>query len=350
MLNLLKIKFRFIYKPVIDAYRAPKSHLRNRKDAEFWASQLNLHYRNSRSDSITVIYSDEDTPPLYADFLVVVLLVRFLTLQNIKVNFYVSNFGRFGAIWNSLSYVERRQYNLDQKKILVSFLPASTKVIFSKKPRTVIENIALRKSNLILSRPKIDGIAPYIIDLLISRHKLKMPNNFLLKSEKHRSYGSYITFGVRRSKWDSFRDSSKKTIKKDFLRLNKIFPDKNIILLSNCDGLNYAFKALFDSDKVKTTQYKNIQVIPQPKSGYFNGIELLLGSEFYFQRSGGGMIVPAIFSEIPYLFLHQMKLNFYGKSRNSLVSWSSKTQIYLSIPQLFVKIFPIKYFLKKIKL
>ena len=343
----LKIKFRFLYRPIVDLFRVRKSHLGNRKDAEFWAGQLNLHYRNSKNKPIAVIYSDEDTPPLYADFLVVVLLVRFLALHKLKVKFYVSSFGKYDNKWNVLSSFESQQFHLEQKKILARFLPSNVEVIYSKKSRSVIENIALKKNNLVLSRPKIDGIAPYVLQLLISRHKFKIPTNFLLKTKKRKKSKSYIAFGVRRSKWDSFRDSTQKTIKKDFKNLSNAFPNQNIMLLSNSNGLSYAFKALFNADEVTIIKYGNIRVIPQPKNGYLNGIELLLDSDFYFQRSGGGMIVPAIFSTVPYLFLHQMKLNFYGSKRRAIVPWSSDFQIYIYAPQIIIKIFPLNRMLKE---
>lgn len=342
-----KSLFSFIYKPIVDLYRLPKAHEKNRKLAEYHASILNAIRVKSETETLVVVFSDEDTPPLYADFLVVVLLVRFLVLNNFQIRFYISEFGQSGDIWNALSDNEREEYFLERKKIIEFLLPKDTQVVFTKESRRSINKSESFTKNVILNQPSIDRMAPYIIQLLIERYGFSLPNNFLLPQTKHLEYGSYIAFGIRLSKWAAFRDSRTRTILKDFSALINAFPGKNIMILSNPSGLDHAFNALFNTSRVKIIQYRGIKVIPQPKTGYFNGMNYLLGSEFYFQRSGGGMVVPAIFSSTPYLFFHQIKTNFYGAKNRKIIIWSKINQIYVHIPKMFIELLPINYFIQK---
>jgi hypothetical protein len=109
-----------------------------------------------------------------------------------------------------------------------------------------------------------------------------VPDDFLLFNKSQSDFAPYITWGLRLSKWQKYRNSSKKSISRDFNALLKSFPNRNIVLLSNKAGLKHAFQVLFGLAEPVEIVHNVVRILPHPQDGFFERAGYLLGSQFYF--------------------------------------------------------------------
>ena len=349
---MVKIKYflRPLYRPVVDFFRIRQRHDQNKLSAEIFASSIKSLSTHSPKSTILVIFSDDDTPPLYGDFFTVLMLARFLSFLNFKVVFIICETNIKGTIWESLSKREKLEYKTQRKLAVKQFRPKSVEVIFTRKSKTVMLKLYVGKADLVIDHRGIEAISPYIIHILIDKYKINLPKKFLLPLVPTVRTRAYVTWAIRKSKWRKYSDSTIRNIKRDFVDLRRCFPDHNIMIVSNLDGMEYAYSHLFNTPVPKSIRVGNALVIPQKLDGFVGGIKCVLGSDFYFQRSGGGMLVAAAYSQIPYLYLQEAKNTFYGRKKRRSFVWSTDSQITIRSSKALTKILPISQLLKRIKL
>jgi hypothetical protein len=339
-----KSAYRRFYSPPVDLYRIKKVHHINKKRALCLAQEIISVINGMQNKKITVFFSDEDTPPLIGDFLVVALFVKYLSLLEVKIDFYVIRKRGNGKIWDRTTELQLNEYYRQQQLITKDQLTFGVKTIYTKQLKSDLETLVADGSDLLINLPRLESICPYVVFLLMKNFNDYLPDDFLLFNRSQSDFAPYITWGLRFSKWQKYRNSSKKSISKDFNALLKFFPNRNIVVLSDKAGLKHAFEVLFGlSDPVEIV-HNGIRILPQPQDGFFEGAGYLLGSEFYFQRSGGGMFVPAVFSKIPYLCFQEHQNNFYGRKWLKAFSWSSKNQLTVVTTKSLTRLLPIRIF------
>jgi len=341
---LNKSTYRRFYSPPINFYRIKRAHYKNMKRAKSLAKELIHLISSTKIKPVSIIFSDEDTPPLVGDFFCVVLFIRYLSTHNIKTNFYVCRKRgiNINKVWDNTTEEELNEYYRQQKIISESLLISDTKIIFTEGSKSDIQGLLANRPEFLIDLPGLEALSPYLIFLLMKHFHDVLPDSFLLSNENYPNFAPYITWGIRLSKWQKYRNSSKQSISRDFSALLKCFPDKNIIILSNKLGLEFAFETLFGTNNPVEVKYNGVRVLPQPQDGFFEGAGYLLGSDFYFQRSGGGMIAPAVFSKIPYLCLQQHQNTFYGRKWFKAFSWSTKNQAIIVTTKYLTKLLRIR--------
>jgi hypothetical protein len=257
-----------------------------------------------------------------------------------KVRFEILDSLRAGNVWNAMDVRSQDLFVLDQIKLAREFLDENSEIFidgkFTNESRVFGEETANPNSNEIhVHSVAFFQWAPYFLHLLIVKHKWQIPNGFLLEAKGSKPVFRFVAWNVRKSIWAKYRDTDTNSLNKDFAEIRKLYPTHSIVILSNQEGLDFAVKELKKNDPEFENLLAQGMVLLQPDDGFGGGINWVLHSDFYFQRSGGGMGVIAIFSSIPYLMYSIEKTSFFGHYRNRKIApWSVEDQIY---KRLFVK-------------
>jgi hypothetical protein len=299
----------------------------------------------STEKKVVIFFSDSDTPPLYGDFFTVLMLVRFLSLIKLRVTFIICEDNTKGLIWEKLTAEEILEYKNQRIQLTKIYLGENSEVIFSANSKQQIIKTFNGKTDLIVDFQGLEAIAPYIVHLLIDEHKITLPKDYLLPVENSERVDPYVTWAIRKSKWRPYSDSKSFNVKRDYSSLRKLFPNHNIMIISNQEGEDFVFKTLFNLSVAEEVSVKNIKVLPQQIKGFVGGMQCVLGSDFYLQRSGGGMLVAAAYSNVPYLYFQEAENTFYGRTQRRSFTWSSSEQITIRSTKSLAKILPVKKFL-----
>lgn len=129
---------------------------------------------------ITLIFSDEDTPPLIGDFLVVVLFIKYLSLLEVKIDFYIIRKRGNGKIWDRTTQLELNEYYRQQQLITKDQLSLDAKTIYTKRLKSDLETLVADGSDLLINLPRLESICPYVVFLLIKHFNNSLPDDFLL--------------------------------------------------------------------------------------------------------------------------------------------------------------------------
>ncbi len=121
---------------------------------------------------------------------------------------------------------------------------------------------------------------------------------------------------MRKGIWASDRDNTQEQVIADFRDIRKLFPCHQIVLLSDPGGIEWVFNILVESGDLHTGTTGRQILIPQPAPGFINAMPWLLSADEYFQREGGGMVMVAVFSQVPYLMISKERgAHYRGASR-----------------------------------
>lgn len=282
-----------------------------------------MELNSSTGKRIRVIYNFANSPHTFGDFMMVVMLSRFLALSGRQVVLTTVDSSR-RADWSELeegTQDSRIEELLDLAKYL---LPPVVKVELIHQYRPDPVDINLDSKSFYAS-------AAYFLDLLISKYKWNMPDDFLLESNSSNTSGPYIAWHLRKATYDARRNLTASGIKNDFKVLQKRFPEHSVMLISDSAGLENAFQVLTGSSETKTQNVRGTKVLAQPVQGFQNAIPAVLGASFYFQRGGGGIGMAAVFSTIPYINLCPDKSYFYGRRGGHIMPWSNENQLFLYV-------------------
>ena len=296
--------------------------------------EFNFAINKDPNSTVVVKYDHTCSPPTYGDFFIILMIARFISLSGYKVRFEIIDSNRFGAIWNKLDIGDQDLFVLDQIKLAQKYLNKNCQVIIdgkfsSNSTPSTHGNKSIVPNHVVVYSGEFYRWAPYFLHLLIEKYKWQVPNGFLLKSMREKPVEKFVAWNVRKSKWANYRDTDVASLFKDYLELRTLFPTHSIVILSNQEGLDFAFNNLKRLDTTFSSFLASGRVSAQPNEGYLGAIDWILDSDFYFQRSGGGMGAVAIFSSVPYVMYSIEQTSFFGHHRNKKIApWSAKNQVF----------------------
>jgi hypothetical protein len=294
----------------------------------------------SKASRIRIIYDFADSPHTFGDFMNVVMLGRFLALSGCQIVFTVVDSTR-RSDWIELGK-DIQGERIDELMNLAKYLlPEAIKV-------ELVKNYFPMSSDINLDSKSFYAAAPYFLDLLITKYKWAIPNDFLLKISRNVTDVPYVAWHVRKASYDSRRNLTSSSIQSDFEILQKSFPGHSIMLISDSAGLEDAFLALTGSREIKTRKVRGTPLLAQPVPGFQNAIPAVLAANFYFQRGGGGIGIASMFSSVPYLNLSPDKTYFHGRSGNQILPWSTENQLFVYVKE-NVQSFPIQRLINRLK-
>ncbi len=314
---------RSIYVPIINFIASPFSSSRKQKYIRKIVKYFIQELGDSKNRRIRVVYNFADSPHTIGDFMVVVMLCRFLALSSCSIILTIIDSDR-RSDWNELSKIAQNK-RVDELYNLANYLlPKSAKLEIVNKHHVLEGDINLDSSSFY-------SIAPYFLHLLITKYRWAMPDDFLLKVEASGAEVQYIAWHVRKASYDNRRNLTSISIKSDFEILQKRFPNHAIMLISDSAGLEDAFLILTGSRDINPQKLNGVQILPQPEPGFQNAIPAVLGAKFYFQRGGGGIGMAPMFSSVPYLYLCPDKTYFYGWRDHTALPWSTENQLFVYV-------------------
>ena len=325
---------RPIYLPVLEPIHRSYVHASRMKQAQKWARKFNCEIESEPDSTVVIRYDHSNSPPTYGDYFIILMLARFISKSGYKVNFEISDINRLGRVWAAMSIKVQDLFVLDQIRLAQKYLDKNCQIIVEGKfsDKSLLSRNgpeSLEEKIIEVFSPGLYQWAPYFLHLLIKKHNWAIPSDFLLKAKMEKPPYHYITWNIRRSIWASYRDTDSRTLVSDYLELKKLFEGYSIVILSNRDGLEFAFKELAIHEPDFVSLLAQGKILAQPEPGFQGAIDWILCSDFYFQRSGGGMGVIAIFSTVPYVMFSIERTSFYGHYRNKkIASWSANNQIF----------------------
>jgi hypothetical protein len=280
-----------------------------------------IELKTQDKESISVYFNNADSPPTFGDFMVPVMLARFLALSGFTVSFIILDEKR-RSDWGDLTPEDQESLIHQHLELAKYLLPISARV-------EIFRGTAPKVDGIVLNHDSFYALAPYFLHLLITKHNWKIPIDFLLHFKTKDASKSYVAWNVRKGIWDTRRNSTPTSIRNDFEFLRRKFPNHSIMLFSTPAGLEAAFNALTGKSEVKILQIEGTKLIPQPTTGFQNSIPYLLSADFYFQRAGGGLGFIPVFSTVPYVYLCPDRTYFYGWTQKRIAPWSTKSQLFV---------------------
>jgi len=275
----------------------------------------------AKTSRIRIIYNFADSPHTFGDFMIVVMLCRFLALSGHQLVLTAVDSMR-RSDWKDLAE-DIQDERIDELLNLARYLlPESAKV-------ELTNNYFSMSSDINLDSKSFYTAAPYFLDLLITKYRWPVPDSYLLGKGTSDASEPYIAWHLRKATYDSRRNLTLSSVQSDFEILKKKFPEHSIMLISDSAGLEEAFLALTGSRETKTQIVSRVRIIPQPVPGFQNAIPAVLEASFYFQRGGGGIGIAPMFSSIPYFILCPDKTYFHGWSGNCVLPWSTENQLFV---------------------
>jgi hypothetical protein len=330
---------RFIYVPIINFLKNPlPTSFRTRRYIKKMVKSFIQELNTSKASRIRIIYNFADSPHTLGDFMIVVMLGRFLALSGHRLVLTAVDSTR-RSDWKELDE-DIQDGRIDELLDLARYLlPASAKVELTK-------NYLPMSSDINLDAKSFYTAAPYFLDLLITKYNWPIPDSYLLRAGTSVTREPYIAWHVRNASYDTRRNLTSSSIQDDFKILQKKFPDHSIMLISDSDGLEDAFLALTGSRETNTRKVNGTRLLAQPAAGFQNAIPAVLGAKFYFQRAGGGIVAISIFSTVPYLILCPDITYFYGQHGSQILPWSTENQLHVYVKR-NIQRFPIVNMLRK---
>lgn len=156
------------------------------------------------------------------------------------------------------------------------------------------------------------------------------------------SKGEVIGYPVRRTKIAEDRNSNEEVFLRDIRFLINQFPGMQVKLFGFQDEVSY-FMSLLTRRGIAS------KVVPQVSTDFVSSTQEAVECSLWIQRLGGGIVLPILFSDVPFIFLsrdsvmaRQLKLD---TTRNRLFPWHGGDQIYFLSPLRASQI-PIERFLK----
>ena len=295
---------------------------------------FNFAIKKQPNSIIIIKYDHNNSPPTYGDYFIILMIARFLSKSGFRVRFEINDLCRSGTVWNALNVQAQDLFVLDQIKLAQELLNEDCQIVVYGKYATKSTPSFKKDSSSILDEIDVfSGAfyqwAPYFLHLLIIKYEWPIPSGFLLEAKNRKQTVRYVAWNIRKSIWAKHRDTDKNSLIRDFREIRKLYPAHSIIILSNKEGIDFAAAELDKSDPSFADLLARGIVILQPNDGFLGGITWILNSDFYFQRSGGGMGAAAIFSSIPYVQYSIEKTSFFGHHRNRKIApWSAENQVF----------------------
>lgn len=314
-----------------------------RKAARAEAKLLSAFLEANKHGTLRLVYDNAVSPPTYGDLFNVIMLGRFLACDGHQVDFCFLDDSERRSDWGDLDLASRNAFLQDQLALAEYLLPASANVHLARSMSEIPSSPEAPPTFTFWAKKVAngDGIylwAPFLIrTLTLDREQKTLPQGFLLTQEEfgsalasRSSSAPYVAWHVRKALWGEDRDTVDESIVADYSELRTLFPRHEILILSSKNGVEYALGVLARSGLADEIEAGGLRVYGQPEDRFINAVKYLLGAEFYFQRTGGGIGQAAVFSSVPYLYISGDSSAGYvfGLSGRHLVPWANSDQVF----------------------
>jgi len=273
------------------------------------------------------------------------MLTRFLALNNVKVEFVLADDGFRRSDWSVLTKEAQEKFVDEQFVLAQTLLPSH--VAFEKTRREGVQTGLFEDHAVyeILSEAATGGIpsykvSPSLLDYLYCDSRFEQRSSLLLENlerplrlpQRAEISSPYVAWHVRKGLWNRERDSSQVAVLRDFQEIREIFPRHSLMIFSSAPGIEFALTALEEYGALEEMKSRGLFLRGQLSRGFINAIPLILESDFYFQRLGGGVGMIPIFSSVPYLMLSADGNYYYRRRGDRLVPWARQDQAFVVDP------------------
>ena len=316
-------------------YYYPKIRINSLRSRQFIRSEAKIIDEAIRNNAkqVTIVYDNYVSSPTYGDFLYVVLLARYFVGNGIRTNFFISD-GEYRRDWSTI--IEASWF-VDEQMKLAEALLSSSLVKIERLPWEIIQqriysnasNSFIPLSREVKSRKSIYNHCFNLLNYLLSDKEDDLLDQVLFSFEDlvqkvtvSPVQGSYVSWICRYSiiEWDRERNTTDEEFVSIYSHLRQRFPHCLIMVVSDMNGCEH-FSELAHKNSMNCIFSK------QFSSTFIGDGALILNSEFLFQVRGGGIVVFALFSRMPYEFscplVHERMW-----SKTKLTSFQSQSQLY----------------------
>ena len=327
---------------VRDLFFGPISRRRRRKIKLNDEKEIEKIYRTVSESSITsaiIVWDLLVSPPTLGDYIYTVMLARYFIKHNRRVNLVIVN-GNYRYDWTPLTETEKERhvsYLAEIGELILDSPSASVQVLTYKELRAKLRNIKSDECLIpfrkrVLNRQRTYRFSFNVLNQLASVADDNFIQTFLLSYDElagkikfSHPAKPYITWNCRYSdKWSLASNMGDDEFLQIYSLLKCHFPDHAIMVVSDERGCDHFRKParLHDLDCIFSKDYS---------ASFMGDGALILGSDFYYQYSGGGMSVFALFSTVPYeMYIPVMWEKYWQEDR--LSSWASENQIFRPVP------------------
>jgi hypothetical protein len=288
--------------------------------------RLNKKLISNKAEYIYIIYDNNISPPAHGDFMNMFMLARFYSKKGfntcfvtiIQENNFWKNFSD-NAIQRFLDFQNKCFKSFDSENISTySYRWDDFFYLFYKK-----DKIILFEDNVFNKLPIVKNAFNFL-NLLTKNENSLFLDSWRLKSFFNNNIESfskqdYITCNIRYSNILPELNNSENQVIEIYNFLSNKFPNNKILILSDKIGTDFV-REIACKEKFKLYYSKDIQ----GNDSYIDDANLVLGSRFYFQLSGGGMSTVAFFSNVPYLIYQ--KPSFEKESFRLGLNWALDNQ------------------------
>ena len=325
--------------------RGARTAQRMLRRAQNEASSLAEAFLTEPGKQFRVTYDNRCSPPTYGDLFNVLMLTRFLALNGVEVEFVLLDDGYRRSDWSALEQEGQDELVAEQVSLAQVLLPSTVR--FTKARRNSDFTEAGKDSDVFEVLAQFAAsvtpykLAPSLLDALYRDSRFEQRSSFLLEDVEHAPQQSqtsgnsnpYVAWHIRKGLWSRDRDSSRASILQDFRELREIYPGHSLMIFSSTPGIEFALTVLEETGAAEEMSRLGLYLGGQLVPGFINAIPLVLQSDFYFQRLGGGIGMVPIFSNVPYLILAGEGNYFYGRRGNRLVPWARRDQTFVINPR-----------------
>ena len=280
-----------------------------------------------KNRKFNIVYDYSNSPPTNGDFIVFLMLVKFLTTKKIKLNFYIIK-DEFREDWLLLDASEKNELLKNHNKFIKILLDKKICNIkyLTWKQFKVIKNINFFNTFLYLNvvnrkncySQSINFLNFFNFDKYQDRKFLLSRKLFFDYIFKKKLPENFITFHARYQKnWQSFRNLTISEFDIIVENLTKKFPNYKIIVVTDKHGANYF--------KNNSKGSSNLSFSKDYSNSFYGDALLVLSSRFYYQIRGGGIGIIPMFSNVPYYIECSLNTEIMV-SNNKLFSWQKSDQ------------------------
>lgn len=324
-IDRVKARSAFLQRLALRTQIRSRLHLRSTM-AEYRSVGLaiadELEQHGKRGSNIEISFDTTKSPPSFGDFFNVAMIARFLGATGLNVTFVIRDSGVRRFDWNDLNRELQDQHVNECEALAHSLIGNYAHVARSVWPLSP-ETIAPLEGHSIPAYL----LTQTLFHTLLVERQWKLPNGFLLTQRDlppvEPTPFRYLAWHVRRGIWEKARDTTVENLMNDFLALRALFPNHKIMLFSSQAGIEFALHHLQHSEGATHN------LTPQPQQGFGKALAYALGSDFYFQRRGGGLSQIAVYSTLPYIILNDHASSYYFRSNDRLVPWAGPNQRFI---------------------
>jgi len=296
-----------------------------------------IFFLNNKNKKVNIIFDYKTLGATYGDLFSCLILIRYLLKKKFSVNVYIIK-DSFRREWYKLDADQKKELLKFHNQLLQDFTyqekinvkTISFKDMFSidlllSFHRTLfLIHVLLRFNicvsclnflNKVLIKEKID----FIDSILLSAKDF---DNFIPKGFASSFNSNYVTLNIRFSpSWQTYRNTDDRIIEQSIKFIKNKYQNKNIVILTDRAGYEkYKYK-LKGIDRVYFSRDFG-------SNSFLNDASILIHSDFYYQKLGGGLGIIAIFSRTPYRY--ESILNFEKiYKKNKIFSWQTNEQNFI---------------------